>query len=124
MLKKKITVNGAKVLVLGITFKENCPDVRNTRVVDIVQALEEYGADVTIYDPWASPEEVLREYNLPILPQASSLKPNAYSAIVLAVAHNEFIELSEAELKALCAEESVIFDIKNVLPRDLVDARL
>ncbi len=124
MLKKKITVNGANVLVLGITFKENCPDVRNTRVVDIVQALEEYGADVTIYDPWASPEEVLREYNLPILPQASSLKPNAYSAIVLAVAHNEFIELSEAELKALCAEESVIFDIKNVLPRDLVDARL
>ncbi len=123
MLKKKITVNGAKVLVLGITFKENCPDVRNTRVVDIVQALEEYGADVTIYDPWASPEEVKREYGLSLTSAPRSLTSD-YSAIVLAVAHNEFIELSEAELKALCAEESVIFDIKNVLPRDLVDARL
>ena len=124
MLKKKITVNGSKVLVLGITFKENCPDVRNTRVVDIVQALEEYGTDVTICDPWASPEEVNREYGLEIVPKAESLEPNSFSAIILAVAHNEFKELGEAELKALCTDESVIFDIKNVFPRHLVDARL
>ena len=124
MLKKKITVNGAKVLVLGITFKENCPDVRNTRVVDIVHVLEEYGADVTVCDPWASPEEVQREYGLAIESKVQSLKSKAYSAIVLAVAHNQFAEMSEVELKGLCAEKSVIFDIKNVLPRDLVDARL
>ena len=124
MLKKKITVNGAKVLVLGITFKENCPDVRNTRVVDIVQALEEYGTDITICDPWADPVEVQHEYGLEIITQASCLKPQAYSAIILAVAHNQFAEMKEPELQALCAEKSVVFDIKNVFPRHLVDARL
>ncbi len=124
MLKKKITVNGAKVLVLGITFKENCPDVRNTRVVDIVHALDEYGANVTICDPWASPEEVRREYNLSLSSDLGTLSSGQYDAVVLAVAHNQFAEMGEAALKALCAEECVIFDIKNVLPRDLVDARL
>lgn len=124
MLKKKITVNGSKVLVLGVTFKENCPDVRNTRVVDIVQALEEYGTDITICDPWASPEEVNREYGLEIIPKAERLEPNAFSAIILAVAHDQFKELGEADLKALCADPCVIFDIKNVFPRHLVDARL
>lgn len=124
MLKKKITVNGSKVLVLGITFKENCPDVRNTRVVDIVHALEEYGTDVTVYDPWADPAEVQHEYGIDILTQVSSLKPHAYSAIILAVAHDEFKAMNETGLKALCVEPGVIYDIKNVLPRDWVDARL
>ena len=125
MLKKKITVNGAKVLVLGITFKENCPDVRNTRVVDIVQALEEYGTDTTICDPWADPDEVEREYGLSLSSDLSSLTSDGgYAAVILAVAHDQFAEMSEAELKALCAEQSVIFDIKNVFPRHLVDARL
>lgn len=124
MLKKKITVNGAKVLVLGITFKENCPDVRNTRVVDIVQALEEYGTEVTICDPWASPEEVSREYGLEIESKVQSLKSKAYSAVILAVAHDQFKDMTETDLKALCSDPCVIFDIKNILPRDLVDARL
>jgi len=124
MLKKKITVNGAKVLVLGITFKENCPDVRNTRVVDMIQALKEYGADVTVCDPWASPEEVSREYGLTVNGQMSEIKGQKYDAVMLAVGHQQFAELTEAELKDLCAEKSVVFDIKNVLPRDLVDARL
>ncbi len=108
MLKKKITVNGSKVLVLGITFKENCPDVRNTRVVDIVQALEEYGIDVIIYDSWASPEEVKREYGLSLLSDFCSLSSGGYSAIILAVAHDQFAGMAEAEIKALCAEPTVI----------------
>lgn len=125
MLKKKITVNGAKVLVLGITFKENCPDVRNTRVVDIVHAFVEYGCEVDIYDPWASPAEVLHEYGIAL---SSDLCPptsgGGYSAVVLAVAHNEFKAMSEADLKALCADPCVIYDIKNVLPKEAVDGRL
>ena len=125
MLKKRIHVDGAKVLVLGITFKENCPDVRNTRVVDIVQALEEYGTDITICDPWASPEEVQREYGLSLSSDLRSLSSDGgYAAVILAVAHDEFKEMSESDLKALCEQKSVIFDIKNVLPRTLVDARL
>jgi len=124
MLKKKITVNGSKVLVLGITFKENCPDVRNTRVVDIIHALEEYGADVTVFDPWASPEEVQREYGLTVSGQMSEIKGQKYDSVILAVGHRQFAEMSETELKALCVDPCVIFDIKNVLPRDLVDARL
>jgi len=129
MLKKKITVNGSKVLVLGLTFKENCPDIRNTRVVDIIHAFEEYGCDVDIYDPWAGADEVLREYNLSLIKelQAPCSMPQAsggYSAVVLAVAHDEFKALSKAKLKALCADSCVIYDIKTVLPRDLVDARL
>ncbi|MDF7825414.1 nucleotide sugar dehydrogenase [Pontiellaceae bacterium B12227] len=124
MLKKKITVNGARVLVLGITFKENCPDVRNTRVVDIVHGFEEYGADVSIYDPWANPEEVQREYGLSIITSNFQLQTSNYSAIVLAVAHDQFIEMSDSDIRALCTQNSVIFDIKNILPRELVDARL
>ncbi|VGO18251.1 nucleotide sugar dehydrogenase [Pontiella sulfatireligans] len=124
MLKKKITVNGAKVLVLGITFKENCPDVRNTRVVDIVHAFEGYGSDVTIYDPWASPEEVNREYGLTIRGQKTEISGQKFDCVVLAVAHDEFAAMSATDFKALCAEQNVIYDIKNVLPRELVDARL
>jgi UDP-N-acetyl-D-galactosamine dehydrogenase len=129
MLKKKITVNGAKVLILGITFKENCPDVRNTRVVDIVHAFVEYGCNVDIYDPWASSDEVQHEYGIAIESKARNLKSRVgasggYAAVVLAVAHNEFKEMSETAIKALCADSCVIYDIKNVLPRDWADARL
>jgi len=124
MLKKKITVNGAHVLVLGMTFKENCPDVRNTRVVDIIHALEEYGANVTVLDPWADPGEVKHEYGISLVTSHQQLASDQYDAIVLAVAHNEFREMSEAELKELCADSCVIFDIKNVFSRSLVDARL
>ena len=125
MLKKKITVNGSKVLVLGLTFKENCPDIRNTRVVDIVHALEEYGCEVDVYDPWAGADEVLREYGLSL---TSDLCPptsgDGYDAVVLAVAHDEFKAMGKTKLKSLCADPGIIYDIKNVLPRDLVDARL
>ena len=124
MLKKKITVNGAKVLVMGITFKENCPDIRNTRVVDIYHALEEYGADITVCDPWADREEVEREYGIEILSEALNFKPQTFSAVILAVAHDEFKAMSETDIKGLCTDPCVIYDIKNVLPRHIVDARL
>ncbi|VGO12140.1 UDP-N-acetyl-D-glucosamine 6-dehydrogenase [Pontiella desulfatans] len=124
MLKKRIHVDKANVLVLGITFKENCPDVRNTRVVDIVRAFEEYGSNVTVYDPWADPGEVKHEYGLSIATSNQQLATSQYDAVVLAVAHDEFKKMGEPELKMLCAEKSVIFDIKNILPRNLVDARL
>lgn len=124
MLKKKITVNGAPVLLLGITFKENCPDIRNTRVVDVVRAFEEYGCDISIYDPWADKGEVRDEYGLDIMTARDELPAASFSAVVLAVAHDEFRGFSEQDLDELGAEERVVFDIKHVLPRELVDIRL
>ena len=124
MLKKKITVNGAKVLVLGITFKENCPDVRNTRVVDIVHGFNAYGCDVDIYDPWADPTEVLREYGLTLTTGVQQLATGGYTAIVLAVAHDEFKTMGAEKIRKLGEKSCVIYDIKRVLPRTAVDAAL
>jgi UDP-N-acetyl-D-galactosamine dehydrogenase len=123
MLRKKITVNGAKVLVLGFTFKENCPDIRNTRVIDMVTEFQIYGCEVTVCDPWADPDEVRHEYGISLTADLRSLTSD-YSAVLLAVAHEQFKALSEAELKALCADPCAVFDIKGVLPRFLSDARL
>ena len=127
MIKKGITVKGAQLLLLGITFKENCPDVRNTKIVDVVKALEDYGIQVTIYDPWANPDEVMHEYNLvchselvseslvsgsdqsPITHHPS---PNKYNAIVLGVAHKEFLNL---DLELLKRENAVVYDVKGIL---------
>lgn len=124
MLKKKITVNGAKVLLLGITFKENCPDVRNTRVVDIYHALEDYGFSIAVCDPWANSEEVENEYGISLTQDLHSLSSSNFEAIILAVAHDEFKEITADHLQTLSADACVVFDIKNVLSRDLVDARL
>jgi UDP-N-acetyl-D-galactosamine dehydrogenase len=124
MLKKKITVNGAKVLVLGITFKENCPDVRNTRVVDIVHSLNEYGCNVDIYDPWADAGEVKHEYGLTIRGQWSEVSGRKYDSVILAVAHNEFKTMEAGAIRALVQPDGIVYDLKSVLPRDLVDARL
>ncbi len=109
MLKKDLKVKGSKVLVLGITFKENCPDVRNTKVVDVVKHLKDYGTEVTIYDPWADPAEVLHEYNLTT---TDSLPQEQFDAIVLTVAHNEFLSLDLSRLKS---KKSVVYDVKGVL---------
>ncbi|MDX1774856.1 nucleotide sugar dehydrogenase [Oceanihabitans sediminis] len=109
MLAKDVKVKGANVLMLGITFKENCPDVRNTRVVDVVQELESYGINVTIYDPLASPEEVAHEYQL----KTVKTKPEGkFEAVVLAVAHKEFLN---TDLDSLKAENAVVYDVKGVL---------
>ena len=118
MIKKDIRVKDAKVLVLGVTFKENCPDVRNTKVVDVVAVLKEYGTDVTIYDPWANEEEVKHEYGLI---STSKLPNETFDAIVLTVAHNEFITL---DFSLLRNEKSVVYDVKNVLVESIKDKNL
>lgn len=120
MVQKDIPVKGAKTLLLGFTFKENCPDVRNTRVIDIYQDLVEFGLDVTVYDPWVDLEEVNQEYGIEVSNSKSVLEFK-YSAIVLAVSHNEFLDINLFEIKD---EKSVLFDIKGFLPQELVDARL
>jgi len=119
MISRDHKVKGAKVLVLGITFKENCPDIRNTHVVDIVHALHSYGAEVEIYDPWANPDEVMLEYGLECL---CKLNVNRYEAIILAVAHKAFEEL---DLKSLgSSNNSILYDVKGILKQDQVDGRL
>jgi UDP-N-acetyl-D-galactosamine dehydrogenase len=124
MLKKRVHVAGSRVLVLGITFKENCPDIRNTRVTDIVKGLEGYGANVTVCDPWADPDEVSKEYGIALSTDLRPLIAGKYDAVVLAVAHDEFRRMSVPDLSALCAENSVVYDIKSILPVDAVDGRL
>ncbi|ALM06787.1 UDP-N-acetyl-D-galactosamine dehydrogenase [Sediminicola sp. YIK13] len=109
MVQRDIKVKGSKILTLGITFKENCPDVRNTKAVDVINNLKSYGAEVTIFDPWASPIEVEQEYSLPTLQKLPSEK---YDAIVLTVAHKEFLDL---DLRSLLKEEGVIYDVKGIL---------
>jgi UDP-N-acetyl-D-glucosamine/UDP-N-acetyl-D-galactosamine dehydrogenase len=119
LIKNDIKIKGAKILILGITFKENCPDVRNTKVVDIITSLYDYEVDIDVYDPWANINEVIHEYNLNIL---NSLPDNKkYDGILLAVAHNQFKELDFNNLKL---DSSVIFDVKGILPRNLINARL
>lgn len=117
MIKKGITINQAKLLMMGITFKENCPDVRNTKIVDVVHALEDYGITVTIFDPWAKPEEVKHEYGLTTV---NALPDNTFDAIVLGVAHKEFADIDFTSLKTA---NSVVFDVKGVL-NATADARL
>jgi len=119
MIKKGISVSDAEALILGVTFKENCPDVRNTKVVDVYRELREYGVNVDIYDPWADADEVKHEYDLDIVKKL--LPGKKYDAIVVAVSHKEFLEIN---LDALKNGKSVVFDIKACLDRSLVDARL
>lgn len=119
MVKKDIQVKGAKVLVLGFTFKENCPDVRNTRVIDILKEFESYRVQLDVFDPWANPAEVSHEYGIKVLNELS--EGATYDAIVLAVAHEAFREL---DLKKLSAENAVLYDVKGVLPLEMVDNRL
>ncbi|MCK0109011.1 nucleotide sugar dehydrogenase [Flavobacteriaceae bacterium S0825] len=120
MIKKGATIKGANTLVLGITFKENCPDIRNSRVIDIIREFETYHVNVDVYDPWASKEEVKHEYNLDLMTSTNELRDN-YDAIILAVSHNEFLELDIPSLKS---DIGVIFDVKSLLPKQIVDARL
>lgn len=118
---KGVQVKDAKILILGITFKENCPDIRNTKVVDIYHTLAEYTPDITIYDPWADGEKVQEEYGIEIQNSKSKIQSTQYDAIVLAVAHKEFLEM---DVTSLVRKGGVIYDVKGVLPREIVDARL
>jgi UDP-N-acetyl-D-galactosamine dehydrogenase len=120
MLKKRIHVDGANVLIMGLTFKENCPDLRNTKVIDIVRELKEYNISVDITDPWCSSEESENEYGLVL----SEPKKDHYDAIILAVAHSEFSEMGPDKIKALGKSNHVLYDLKYVLPKTSVDMRL
>lgn len=121
MLKKGINPVRARVLILGLAFKENCPDLRNTRVIDIVHTLRSYNAEVDIHDPWANPDEARHEYGIDLTAQP---QPNHYDAVILAVGHDQFRNLGGPGVRALCKAESVVFDVKHVLPREFVEGRL
>ncbi|NQY49834.1 MAG: Vi polysaccharide biosynthesis UDP-N-acetylglucosamine C-6 dehydrogenase TviB [Colwellia sp.] len=121
MLKRKLPVNGANVLVMGLTFKENCPDVRNTKIVDIVTELGEFDVNVDVYDPWVNPEEAKHEYDIDLI---SAPKQAHYDAVIFAVAHHQFKALSADEIKAMMKEEHVIYDLKYMLDKELADIRL
>ena len=118
MIKKDINIKTSTALILGITFKENCPDVRNTKAVDVVNSLKSYGINTTIYDPWANEEEVKNEYSLI---SSKKLPTRRFDAIVVTVAHNEFKNI---DFSSLCNEINVIYDVKNILPNSLTDRTL
>lgn len=121
MVKKRIQVVGARILILGLSFKENCPDIRNTKIIDMVRALKEYDLDLDIYDPWVDSAEVEAEYGLaPIM----ELKQGRYDAIVIAVAHDQFKKMSTQELVSLGKEKHVLYDLKYVLDKEQSDIRL
>ena len=121
MTKRRIQVQGSRVLVMGLAFKENCPDLRNTRVVDIVRELGEYNIEVDVYDPWVQPDEAMQEYG--IRPVAEPLK-GAYDGIVLAVAHQQFKDMGGDAIRGLGKEQHVLYDLKYVLSADEADLRL
>lgn len=121
MLKKRIHIEGANVLIMGLTFKENCPDLRNTRVVDIVEELAEYNINVDIVDPWCSSEEAQQEYGLNVIKTA---KAAYYDGVILAVAHDEFKQAGAKEIRSYGKENHVLYDLKYVLDKESVDMRL
>ena len=121
MVKKKIDTAQCRVLVMGLTFKENCPDLRNTRVVDIVDELEEFGVSVDVYDPWADKVEAESAYGIKLV---DTIEKNTYDAMIVAVGHHQFGAKTVSELRGLCKEKSVIFDVKNLYPADQVDGTL
>ena len=117
-MAKDVPIKNANVLVLGITFKENCPDVRNTKVVDVITALKGYGVNITIYDPWANKEEVMHEYQLE---STQKIPTRKFDVLVLTVAHKEFLDL---DFNAIVNKNHVIYDVKNILPTKIIDGGL
>lgn len=121
MAQRSIHISGSRILVLGLSFKENCPDIRNTRVTDIVAELKSYRANVDVYDPWVNADEAEHEYGLRPIAEPGS---GVYDAVVIAVAHHQFRDLGIQGIRALCKPEAVIYDVKSLFPREAVDARL
>lgn len=122
MNKKGVMVKDAKILILGFTFKENCPDIRNTRVVDIYATLSEYTQNITVYDPWANSENVKREYGIETTHSDMKTLEGQYDAVILAVAHNEFRNTDVRRF--LRSENGVVYDVKGILPKEMIDGRL
>ena len=123
MNKKGIIVKDANILILGITFKENCPDVRNTKVVDIYQTLLEYSNNIKVYDPWANPEIVKKHYDINIEQDFESIKNKKYDTIILAVSHNDFLNI---DIRSLLRDRvnGIVYDVKGILPKEIIDGRL
>lgn len=121
MTQRRIHVVDSKILIMGLAFKENCPDLRNTRVTDIISELDGYHADIDVYDPWVDAEEAQEEYGIELVESPAT---GAYDAIILAVGHNEFKELGSVGIRALGKKNAVLFDVKYVLPKESVDERL
>ena len=121
MLDKRIHINEAKILIMGLAFKENCPDLRNTRVIDMIKEFNNYGAKVDVYDPWVDPSETQQAYGFTPL---SAPQPGSYDAIILAVKHHQFTEMGAEKIRALGKEPHVLYDIKYILPANQVDGRL
>jgi len=121
LIKKEYKINKADVLVLGITFKENCPDIRNSRVIDIINELNDFGCNVDVYDPWVDKEEVKNEYGFDVITNQDDLRFEKYKGIILAVAHNEFKNLNYLLMKK---NGTVVYDVKGILNKELVDGRL
>lgn len=120
---KGIIVKNAKILLLGITFKENCPDIRNTKVIDIFHTLQEYTDNITIYDPWANHDTVRHEYGVELTDKSIDELKGQFSAVILCVAHNQFKDINIQDFLTK-PEDGVIYDVKGVLPRDIIDTRL
>ena len=121
MLKKRIQVEGSRVLIMGLTFKENCPDLRNTKVVDIVSELKEYGVQVDCYDPWINVEEAQHEYGITPL---TAPDVREYDGVIMAVAHKQFSSMGAERIRDFCKPNHVIYDLKYTLPVDASDLRL
>jgi UDP-N-acetyl-D-galactosamine dehydrogenase len=121
MINHNIQPSGARVLMLGLTFKENCPDVRNTKVADVVRELKSFACNVDVHDPWADAAETKHEYGIDLV---ANPKPGGYDAVVVAVAHKQFVELGAAGIRKFGSPNTVIFDIKHVLPKEASDGRL
>ncbi len=121
MLKRRIHVKGARVLVMGLTFKENCPDLRNTRVIDVIAELNQYGVEVDVFDPWVDPQEAQREYDITPIETPEN---GAYDAVVLAVAHDKFRAYGATGIRALCRAEHIVYDLKYILDTEESDMRI
>ncbi len=121
MLRKGVAIQGAKILIMGLTFKENCPDLRNTRVVDVVEELRDYGVDVQVYDPCADPSEAKAIYGIDLI---DAPQEGAFDGVVVAVAHDAFAKGDPAQIRALCKSPGVIYDLKHILPKNIADIRL
>ncbi|HTD41870.1 MAG TPA: nucleotide sugar dehydrogenase, partial [Mucilaginibacter sp.] len=121
MINKDIQVKNSNILILGFTFKENCPDVRNTRVIDIIRELKTYNTNVSVYDPWAKPNEVLHEYGFLTSNDFEIIRKKQYDGVILAVSHTEFKNLDLSEIRAI---NSIVYDVKGFLDKNIIDARL
>jgi UDP-N-acetyl-D-galactosamine dehydrogenase len=122
MITRGHRIKDSNVLLLGVTFKENCPDIRNSRVIDVIHELQEFGTEVAVYDPWADPDEVKKEYGIDLLDHRPTREEKStYDAVVVAVAHNQFKELDYAQFSK---EGCVLFDLKGILPDEISDQRL